>query len=100
MGAYDTVRFRCPNCTSEINEQTKSAMHPSFRDYPFYEVPVVVAASMHGDELECGYCKKVWFVHAQIPQFVITSLAPTRPFDTACKYCGTEDEKHDPDCDR
>lgn len=61
MGCFDTVIFRCPDCGSAIDEQTKAG-ECLLRDYSQESVPLEIAGRMDGDEVFCQECGSKWVI--------------------------------------
>ena len=57
MGCFNTVRFRCPECSAFIEVQTKAG-DCSLRVFSSVSVPIADAGGLLGDELTCSICKE------------------------------------------
>lgn len=54
---YDTVVFKCPKCSSNLEEQSKFG-NCTLEYFNSDEVPVSIAYSMIGKKISCYNCNK------------------------------------------
>ena len=59
MGMYDTIHFRCPNCT-ELNFYQSKLGECSLQEFTINEAPLLIIADLHDeaakDRLYCEHC--------------------------------------------
>lgn len=65
MGSFDTVRFRCPLCSTPIRIQTKAG-NCSLAIYSLHDLPPVVAGALHGESVNCRQCESVLVFHTSV----------------------------------
>lgn len=82
MGCYDTVTFRCPKCGTRLSNQSKAGPC-DLLSYSEFSVPLVIAAGMSGDDVECRECDRTWVVRAEAPPTIRLSLEEP-PGDDDC----------------
>lgn len=66
VGLFDSIYLECPVCKATVEVQSKAADGgPRMNVFPADEVPVSVAADIHGEVVWCTTCKKRWEVAAK-----------------------------------
>ncbi len=59
---FDTVIFKCPNCGSDIEEQTKAG-ECILSTFNSNEVPIDIARAMFDEIIHCYECEKNYRVN-------------------------------------
>ena len=75
MGCYDTVYFKCPTCSKQIEKQTKAGnclMDVYSSDY----LPIQIAMEFEGAEVFCHHCNAFYKVVSNIPKVIECWLVP------------------------
>jgi len=70
MGCFNTIVFKCPNCNSPIEEQSKGG-NCSLSVYSALEAPLADIAYLENDKIYCTSCKK---------QFIIKVKSIIKPY--------------------
>jgi hypothetical protein len=71
MGMFDSVMFRCPECGTRIEEQSKMGgclLHT----FESHEVPSDIAESIKGNRLYCEPCNEYFYIkEVKVPQATV-----------------------------
>jgi len=79
MGCFDTVRFKCPSCGSNIEVQSKGGAC-RMKHYPGTRTPLGVADYILGDKVTCSHCHKELEVQSAT-EYVSLFLEEVVPMD-------------------
>ena len=76
MGCFDTVKFKCPNCGANMEEQSKAG-DCYLKDYNMHSVPIVIAEDLSGESITCPECTNVFIMSNELyPKRVPLTLIP------------------------
>jgi len=76
MGCFNTIHFRCPECKSKIEVQTKGGSCRMI-DIHSSKVPFGDASYVLGDKLSCEVCNCVFIIDTdRVPETVPLTLVP------------------------
>lgn len=67
MGMFDTIKFHCPNCGNEIEEQTKAG-GCMLETFSSNKVPTEIAVQMAGDRIRCDMCHREYYMRIELPK--------------------------------
>ena len=74
MGCFDSIRLKCPECKTECEVQSKAG-RCLLDDYTGdFDVPLVIAADVHGEFITCNGCGKPWVVQTDAPRLCLVQL--------------------------
>lgn len=67
MGCYDTVKFRCPSCGTNLEKQTK--MYKCNLDtYSIERMPIGIAYGVENEKVTCKGCNKELIIKLRTTQ--------------------------------